>query len=406
MKQLILLFLFVLMIQPNELIKEIHIPFPDSIHLEKEETLKKETNLEKKSSIIIQFPKEEIKEKKTDDIEFKELNKNTSEGNNLPLQKILIFPEQENPSKDKKNETDSKEKLTTTENQKKELTNLNESAKETKSSKEVSKDSVKEPSLKKVLTENKPKDIRSSSKLFTNKEDEIVSKKDSTKVSLPNQTSKSKSKTTKEDESIPPHERSKYQINRDNVPEAKPDLGLAANSGGIKSNPAKFDQIRLLSLERKKSEALAVIDSIEDMENKMKGYYELAIGLENSAKSNKKLITESIPYFLKIITEAPKDSPILPKSIWAISQLHYKIDEPTQSLDHLSNIILNHKNSEFIDDAVYLSARIYEEVPSIRNLDRAKKYYSMFLKNIDKPHFKNSLYLPFVKSRSERFNLE
>jgi hypothetical protein len=402
MKSIFLFFLIQIFLNSTELKKEIFIPFPNSVNIEKEESLTKEPSTEKKTSIKIQFPNDELKEKNTEVIQFNELNKdrNIPPKNELPLQKILILPEQKNQEENKTIEDKNKPK----EESKTNLTDESKTAKP--DDKKILVKEAKDSNLKKALTENKPKDIRSNSKLFLNKEDEILSKKDSPRVSLPNQTSKSKSKTSKEDESIPPYERSKYQINRDNIPEANPDLSLSSNSNGIKSNPAKFDQIRLLSIDRKKSEALSIVDSIEDIENKMKAYYELAIGLENSSKSNKKLMAESIPYLLKIITEAPKDSPILPKSLWAISQLHYKIDEQTQSLDHLSNLILNHKNSEFIDDAVYLSARIYEEVPSVRNLDRAKKYYSMFLKNLDKTNFKNSIYLPFVKSRSEKYSLD
>ncbi len=415
MKKIILLLLISISLFADEK-KEIRIPFPDSINLEKEELIKKETGFEKKSTITIQFPNDSIKEKKNTDVEFKELGKekNSISKDSLPLQKLLILPEEENSLLENKIETiNENKKNNVNENSFKEVSNSKE-IKEAKisnlsskdQSKEIKKEEPKESRLKKTLTENKPKDIRANSKLNPLNAEENISKKDNTKVALPNQSPKSKAKTVKEDESIPPYERSKYQINRDNIPDANPDLSLTANSGGIKSNPAKFDQIRLLSIERKKSEALAVIDSIEDLENKMKAYYELAIGLENSAKNNKKLMAESIPYFLKIITESPKENQLLPKTLWAISQLHFKIDEPTQGLDHLSNLILNYKNSEFIDDAIYLSARIYEDVPSIRNLDRAKKYYSIFLKNQDKPYFKNSIYLPFIKSRSERFNLE
>ena len=162
-----------------------------------------------------------------------------------------------------------------------------------------------------------------------------------------------------------------------------------------------MDQIRLLALDRKKNEAKNVIEGISDPEFKFKGLYELAVGLENSAKGDKKLKEEAIPFHLAIITEAPKTNPILPKSLWALSHLLYTIGDHTPALDHLSNIILNHSNSEFADDAIYLSGRIYEESTSIRNLTRAKKYYELFLKNIDRPNFKNSGYKSFVNSRLE-----
>jgi hypothetical protein len=203
------------------------------------------------------------------------------------------------------------------------------------------------------------------------------------------------------DETAAPFERSKYYLNRNDKPSATPELNAATSGDGEVSNLAKMDQIRLLALDRKKNEAKNVIEGISDPEFKFKGLYELAVGLENSAKGDKKLKEEAIPFHLAIITEAPKTNPILPKSLWALSHLLYTIGDHTPALDHLSNIILNHSNSEFADDAIYLSGRIYEESTSIRNLTRAKKYYELFLKNIDRPNFKNSGYKSFVKSRLE-----
>ena len=79
----------------------------------------------------------------------------------------------------------------------------------------------------------------------------------------------------------------------------------------------------------------------------------------------KKLKEESIPFHLAIITEAPKQNPIVPKIIWALSHLLFTIGDHTPALDHLSNIIKNHADSEYIDDAIYLSGRIYEESTTI-----------------------------------------
>ena len=152
---------------------------------------------------------------------------------------------------------------------------------------------------------------------------------------------------------------------------------------------------------RKKNEAKNIIEGISEPEYKFKGLYELAVGLENSAKGDKKLQEEAIPFLLTIITEAPKTDKIVPKSLWALSHLLFKIGDHTPALDHLSEIILKHSNSEYIDESIYLSGRIYEESTSIRNLSRAKKYYQMFINNTNRDVFKNSVYLPFVKKRLE-----
>ena len=72
-----------------------------------------------------------------------------------------------------------------------------------------------------------------------------------------------------------------------------------------------MDQIRLLAIDRKKNEAKNIIEGISVPEFKFKGLYELAVGLENSAKGDKKLLEEAIPFHLTIITEAPKTDKIL-----------------------------------------------------------------------------------------------
>lgn len=192
-------------------------------------------------------------------------------------------------------------------------------------------------------------------------------------TTLPNSAKKGKKGEEKKDESEPPFERSRYYINRKDIPTGSAELGQAANTEGNKTSLARLDQIRLLALERKKTEAKLLIDGMENPELKFKGLFELAQGLENSSKGEKKLKEESIPYLLQIITEAPKENQILPKSIWAIAHLLYSIGDYTPALDHLSNIILNHKESVYYEPALYLSGRIYEESFEVRDLNRADR---------------------------------
>ncbi len=412
MNKLIAVFIFgicLTIIAESEIKKEIDIPFPDSksIEAKKEFTVIQNPSVKQDGTINIPFPDDKKERVNETEIIFSELNKdrNVPPKNQLPLEKILVVPPLsiEVPKLEASTVLSAKDINTILKK-----IGKDEVSKETPV--EILKDKPldkKTEQFKKAITENKPKtdsakNPRELSKLNINKDEEIKSPK----VNLPNLDSKSKSKKVakKEDESIPPYERSKYHLNREDKDSTGPELNATVSTSGIMSNPAKMDQIRLLGLARKKNEAKSVIDSVDDPIYKFKGLYELAIALENTP--NKKLKEEAIPYYLQIVTEAPKDNPLLPKSLWAISNLHYTLGEHTQALDHLSNIILQHKNSEFIDDAVYLSARIYEESTSIRDLNRAKKYYSMFLQNAEKPNFRSSLYLPFVKSRSEKLNIE
>ena len=446
--------------QEKNLKEEIHIPFPENITIEESILLerKKAKNTspqikeQTKKSLSIPFPPDP--DSKEPVIEFKKIEseksltedkKNESGANaELPLEKLIVFPKIDLPNP--------------VQVEPKKLEEVIPAAKDSKPS-VVIKEEVKTPTPVEVKKENKPEKIEVKTetkptneigKALVGKEKQEVTKPSKTPNSkldlkgqygvedtsnksptkevkakdpnakkekavettptiipdtkLPNidKPSSKKGKDKKQaDETAAPFERSKYYLNRNDKPSATPELNAATSGDGEISNLAKMDQIRLLALDRKKNEAKNVIEGISDPEFRFKGLYELAVGLENSAKGDKKLKEEAIPFHLSIITEAPKTNPILPKSLWALSHLLYTIGDHTPALDHLSNIILNHSNSEFADDAIYLSGRIYEESTSIRNLTRAKKYYELFLKNRDKPHFKNSQYLNFVKSRLE-----
>ncbi|MBK6608583.1 MAG: hypothetical protein IPH52_11380 [Leptospiraceae bacterium] len=446
--------------QEKNLKEEIHIPFPENITIEESILLerKKAKNTspqikeQTKKSLSIPFPPDP--DSKEPVIEFKKIEseksltedkKNESGANaELPLEKLIVFPKIDLPNpvqvepkkleevipaaKDSKPPVVIKEEVKTptpVEVKKESKPEKIEVKTETKPTNEIGKALVgkeKQEVTKPSKTPNSKLDLKgqygvedTSNKSPTK---EVKAKDPNAKkekavettptiipdTKLPNidKPSSKKGKDKKQaDETAAPFERSKYYLNRNDKPSATPELNAATSGDGEISNLAKMDQIRLLALDRKKNEAKNVIEGISDPEFRFKGLYELAVGLENSAKGDKKLKEEAIPFHLSIITEAPKTNAILPKSLWALSHLLYTIGDHTPALDHLSNIILNHSNSEFADDAIYLSGRIYEESTSIRNLTRAKKYYELFLKNRDKPHFKNSQYLNFVKSRLE-----
>ena len=446
--------------QEKNLKEEIHIPFPENITIEESILLERkkaknaspQTKEQTKKSLSIPFPPDP--DSKEPDIEFKKIEseksltedkKNESGANaELPLEKLIVFPKIDLPNpvqvepkkleevipaaKDSKPPVVIKEEVKTptpVEVKKESKTEKIEVKPETKPTNEIGKALVgkeKQEVIKPSKTPNSKLDLKgqygvedTSNKPPTK---EVKAKDPNAKkekaiettptiipdTKLPNidKPSSKKGKDKKQaDETAAPFERSKYYLNRNDKPSATPELNAATSGDGEISNLAKMDQIRLLALDRKKNEAKNVIEGISDPEFRFKGLYELAVGLENSAKGDKKLKEEAIPFHLSIITEAPKTNPILPKSLWALSHLLYTIGDHTPALDHLSNIILNHSNSEFADDAIYLSGRIYEESTSIRNLTRAKKYYELFLKNIDRPNFKNSGYKSFVKSRLE-----
>lgn len=229
---------------------------------------------------------------------------------------------------------------------------------------------------------------------------------DPLQTQLPNTDVKG-NKTKKEkglDPTKPPYDRGNYQLNRQDNKSAAKEFNVSSTEGGEFGTKSKLELVRLLALERKKNEADSIISSIENQEEKYKALFELAAGLYKSANEDKNFRQEAIPVYLLIITEAPKENSIVPKAIWALANLLYSIEEYLPALDHLSSILMNYKDSEYIDDAIYLSGKIYEESYNIRDYKKAKIYYNSFLKNASDPRFKGSIYMPEVKKRLSLLN--
>lgn len=236
-----------------------------------------------------------------------------------------------------------------------------------------------------------------------------------------NQTPPKKKKTEKtEDPHLGLYPKGMYQLNRGDYEKALVDLNQATSAEGGSTNQAKLEVIRLLAKERKTSQAKTIIDGIDDLDTKFKAYFELASGLENISNTKQER-EESIPFYLQIITEAPREmvadkkskdkskeeepqfNPLLPKARWALSNILYKIGDYSSSLDHLSKIIMEFPKSEYLDDAIYLSGKIYEEGNSKfpRDTKRAIKYYEIFLKKKEQEPFKSSIYLSEIEKRTK-----
>lgn len=244
---------------------------------------------------------------------------------------------------------------------------------------------------------------------------------------LPNQTEgsnpsppKKKKAEKSEDPYLGFYPKGMYQLNRGENEKALVDLNQATSAEGGNTNQAKLEVIRILANERKTSQAKTIIDGIDDLDTKFKGYFELASGLENISNTKQER-EESIPLYLQIITEAPREmvadkkikdkskeeepqfNPLLPKARWALAHILYKTGDYTSALDHLSKIIIEFSKSEYLDDAIYLSGKIYEEGNSKfpRDTKRAIKFYEIFLKKKEQEPFKSSIYLSEIEKRSK-----
>jgi tetratricopeptide (TPR) repeat protein len=257
----------------------------------------------------------------------------------------------------------------------------------------------KEPEIVKTSTEG------SSTETVIDKKNNVGNTKTGLDASLPNLAdikNKKKSKKATTDESKPPFERAGYYMNREKNEPAIEELDHSMSKGGEFSANSTLDKIRLLGYAKKKDEAKSIIDGIVDKELKYKAAFELAAGLDTVAKTKAEK-EDALPFYLWIVTEVPKNHPIRPRILWSLANLHFSIKEFVPALDYLSQIILDHPNTEYIDDAVYLSGLIYETGDSlVRNVEKAQKYYTIFLKNRNNPHYKDSIYMQEVKERNDK----
>ncbi len=226
---------------------------------------------------------------------------------------------------------------------------------------------------------------------------------------LPNLKTKKKKKKSETDQDLQKgaYARGNYHLNRADVNRATIDFKTSISGEGLISYKSKLEMIRLLAQERKIQEARTMIDGIENLEQKYEAMFELAMGLQNSSKTKEEK-EESLALYLFILTEAPSEESnskkFLARTLWAVGVLLFQLEDYLSALDHLSKLITQYSDSDYYDDALYLSGRIYEEGknPQIKNLQRAKKYYEIFLSQINKEQFKKSIYLKEVQQRYSR----
>lgn len=262
--------------------------------------------------------------------------------------------------------------------------------------------SISSEADKKKLQDKEKKDLESKDQNSAGTP--LPNNEDSARQSNPPTKSTDKGKKTiSEKPSTGTYPRGNYHLNRQDLNRAVPEFTEGTSKEGTTSIYSKFEMIRLLSRDRKKDQAKTMADTLEEGW-KLKAYFEIASGLESTAytKSEKE---ESIPFYLQVLTEISKDEKdsvllqLAAKSHWALANLLFKLGDHIPALDHLSRIILDFPNSNYLDGAYYLSGKIYEEgLPGkVRDLERAKKYYQLFLSKKDQ--YKNSIYTKEVEKR-------
>lgn len=146
-------------------------------------------------------------------------------------------------------------------------------------------------------------------------------------------------------------------------------------------------------------DAIKEFDSVRDTS----GEYPASLFYKAEAYRYKGDKISSIEYYQKYASEYPGD-PLAPYSILNAGKLYLGNKQGTQSLEAAIKLIKNYPDSDTIDDAYYLIAKIYEKDPVLKDVETARKYYKIFLRKAanNEKYFVDSPLLPAVKRDMER----
>ena len=148
----------------------------------------------------------------------------------------------------------------------------------------------------------------------------------------------------------------------------------------------------------KYDDAIKEFDSVRDIS----GEYPASLFYKAEAYRYKGDKISSIEFYQKYASEYP-GNPLAPYSILNAGKLYLSNKQGTQSLEAAIKLIKNYPESDTIDDAYYLIAKIYEKDPVLKDVESARKYYKIFLKKAsnNEKFFFDSPLLPAVKRDME-----
>lgn len=232
---------------------------------------------------------------------------------------------------------------------------------------------------------------------------ESISHKETSSKQSGQSTISSESVVNQNPKKLPPKKKKKKQKDGADIAYKLGKLQLASGNLEIAESEfskatdddAKIELILLKKKEGKLDEAVKLIESIADLEKKQKGRIKLANSMADLNKANSSKV--ALDQFFQVITD--EENPLAPAAMWGVSRIFYLKNNFKSSLEYLTRIILDFPDSEFLDDAYYLCGRIYETRGDYHNSDKAKSFYKLFLKNMDKENFKTSIYSAEVKRR-------
>ncbi|MBE7411452.1 MAG: hypothetical protein L6Q54_10935 [Leptospiraceae bacterium] len=274
---------------------------------------------------------------------------------------------------------------------------VNEVKKEESQKNEILSDDFQNE-LKKIEANEKAK-INQAKNNDTNKEPSPQKSEEKKSANLPNTQEKSNLKKLKKksskgsensiDESEPSYERGTIQLQRGKIENSKLEFKDSVSKEKEFSFKSKLEEIRILALEKKIEEAKNLAQNLENPDEKFQALFELARSLDNNSETSKE---DSVSIYMTIITESPKTEKIRQRSLWSISHLLYRVSDFQTSLYFLSDIIKNHKDSEYYKNALYLCGKIYEKPWNGKDIEKSKRFFSAYINTKLKDNFLNSDY--------------
>ncbi|WP_109020776.1 tetratricopeptide repeat protein [Leptospira kobayashii] len=188
---------------------------------------------------------------------------------------------------------------------------------------------------------------------------------------------KKKGKDDVPDPSEAPFQRGKAFLARNQKKNAETEFTESYSKEGKKVDPSRTENTNLFGLDSKDKEGTGLVEKIEDPDAKIKSQFELARSLDrmNQPESEEKAYKE----YLKLVTSFPVHPELTPRTHLAIAVLLFRKQEYRPALHHLVKLIKEFKDSKDRPTAYYYAGRIYESAWVERDLERAKKYYDLYL---------------------------
>ncbi len=141
-------------------------------------------------------------------------------------------------------------------------------------------------------------------------------------------------------------------------------------------------------------EAIKQFDEIKEQS----GEYQAALFYKGEAYRYKGDPINAIEYYQKLSSSYPEHE-LADNAILTSGKLYLNSNKGYQALESAIKIIRYYKDSESIDDAYYLIAKIYEKDPLLKDMEMSRKFYKIFLRKSEQnqKHFADSPLIPAVK---------